>query len=217
MSAAREAILGRIAAALGDPAPRADGGTEVASWSHESEEKDLEALIALFIARTKDHGAGVTLIARGGGDDAVREAIAAACDRHAAREVGVPAGFPGAWIDGSLRLTVVETVSRDDLPALDRLDAALTRSAMAVAETGTVVLDGGPGQGPRALSLLPDVLVCVVDASSLVSRVRDGVGAMAGTRRPLTLISGPSATSDIELSRVEGVHGPRRLEVVVRG
>ncbi|HWH93461.1 MAG TPA: LUD domain-containing protein, partial [Baekduia sp.] len=91
--------------------------------------------------------------------------------------------------------------------------------AAAIAETGTIVLDAGPGQGPRALTLLPDLHVCVVDATQIVAGVVGAVAAMrrwvAATRRPLTLISGPSATSDIELDRVEGVHGPRVLEVVV--
>ena len=101
---------------------------------------------------------------------------------------------------------------------LDALDGALTTCAAACAETGTIALDGGPGQGRRALSLVPDLHVCVVRAAAIVETVPELIerlepGARAG--RPIVLVSGPSATSDIELNRVEGVHGPRRLVVIV--
>ena len=99
---------------------------------------------------------------------------------------------------------------------LDGVDTVLTGCALAIAETGTVVLDGGPRCGRRALTLVPDHHVCVVDAGQVVAGVPDAIAALA-PRAPLTFVSGPSATSDIELERVEGVHGPRRLEVVVVG
>jgi L-lactate dehydrogenase complex protein LldG len=101
---------------------------------------------------------------------------------------------------------------------LDACDGVLTACAVAIALTGTIVLDAGPGQGRRALSLIPDLHICVVRAHQIVAGVPDGFGVLDRSlrmRRPLTFISGPSATSDIELTRVEGVHGPRRLEVVV--
>jgi L-lactate dehydrogenase complex protein LldG len=101
---------------------------------------------------------------------------------------------------------------------LDALDGAVTTCAAACAETGTIALDGGPGQGRRALSLVPDLHVCVVQAEQVVETVPELVAALepsAREGRPITLVSGPSATSDIELNRVEGVHGPRRLVVVV--
>jgi len=101
---------------------------------------------------------------------------------------------------------------------LDAFDAVVTRAAAAIAETGTIILDGSPGQGRRAISLVPDYHLCVVAASQVVHRVPDAVAMLAGSaRRPLTWISGPSATSDIELNRVEGVHGPRTLEVILLG
>ncbi len=138
-------------------------------------------------------------------------AVAGICARHGASALLVPDGFPAAW------LPIGVVVLRDtwlDPRAVAAAGGVLTTCAAAIAETGTIVLDAGPGQGRRLLTLLPDLHVCVVPAARIVADVPDALGALA-TARPLTLISGPSATSDIELERVEGVHGPRRLEVVV--
>jgi L-lactate dehydrogenase complex protein LldG len=103
---------------------------------------------------------------------------------------------------------------------LDRVDGVLTGCALAIAETGTIVLDGGDESGRRALTLVPDLHVCVVDAARIQAAVPDAIAALAPAAaqgRPLTLVSGPSATSDIELERVEGVHGPRELVILVAG
>ncbi len=126
----------------------------------------------------------------------------------------VPDGLPEAWLAA---LTATPDAGQDHR-ALSAFGAVLTTCALAVAETGTLVLDHGPGQGRRALTLIPDHHVCVVRAGQVVDSVPEAVAQLTASvraGRPLTWISGPSATSDIELSRVEGVHGPRRLDVVL--
>jgi L-lactate dehydrogenase complex protein LldG len=134
--------------------------------------------------------------------------------------VVVPPGLPDdlhAAVAGAAATTTVDDGSlgaRD----LDGYDAVVTEAAVGIAETGTIVLDHGPGQGRRAISLVPDLHVCVVRADQVVPDVPDALPLLAPARvdgRPLTWISGPSATSDIELDRVEGVHGPRTLHVVL--
>ena len=123
----------------------------------------------------------------------------------------LPQGIPEQWVAG-LGAKVDDGFSPADL---DRPElSVLTGCALAIAETGTLVLDGGPGQGRRMLTLVPDHHVCVVFAHQIVADVPDMFTALPDPTRPLTMISGPSATSDIELNRVEGVHGPRRLDII---
>ena len=127
------------------------------------------------------------------------------------RNIVIPHGIPDAW-------TTELDALKDDPPlsddALDASDGVITTCALAIAQTGTIVLDGGPGMGRRSLTLLPDYHLCVVRAEQLVSSVPEAIRRLEPTR-PLTFISGPSATVDIEMTRVRGVHGPRRLEVIV--
>ncbi|MFE1765991.1 lactate utilization protein C [Streptomyces angustmyceticus] len=170
-----------------------------------------EERLALFTDRLVDYRARVHT----GPSDRTAALIAEVLREHGAQRVGVPAGLDPAWLaafDGEVR-----TDSPDiPAPALDALDGVVTASAVSCAETGTIFLDGGAAdQGRRALTLVPDLHVCVVDLSSVEAGVPEAVARLRPTR-PLTLISGPSATSDIELERVEGVHGPRTLEVVIR-
>ncbi len=213
-------MLARVRAALADvPAG------EPAAWGLEDDRDpaaayareragDPAALAQLLAERCADYRATVT---RCGPDaDAVRAAVRAACERHGAVRLATAPGLPEGWIPAG-----IEALSDDPplaLAELDRADGVLTGCALAIAETGTVVLAGGPGQGRRALTLVPDLHVCVVEAAQIVPGVPEAIAALApaGDRPPpLTLISGPSATSDIELRRVEGVHGPRRLEIVI--
>ena len=146
----------------------------------------------------------------------VREAVAAVCRDRSARRIGVPPGLPAEW-----RPEGIEIVEDRDLTTaeLDRLDGVVTGCTAAIAETGTLILAGAPADGRRVLTLVPDLHVCVVSEAQVLGSVPEGIAVVASAvradRRPVTLVSGPSATSDIELLRVEGVHGPRQLVVVI--
>lgn len=206
MTSAREEILTRVRRAIGEA-----GGPVEVPRAYARVRGDGTDLVGRFAERVADYRAVVEQVAAG----QLPAAVAAACSRHGVRRLVLPPDLPTAWFSA---LDGVETV-RDGNPPLspdelDAIDAVLTGAAVGVAETGTIVLDGGAGQGRRALSLVPDVHVCVVTADQVVD---DVPAALARLRpeRPLTWISGPSATSDIELERVEGVHGPRTLHVLV--
>lgn len=196
---ARDEILAAVRAALG-PERRPEVPVDRA-YRDRAPDPGATDLLALFAERVEDYRATVTRCAAGD----LAATVAAALG--AATSVVVPDG---------LDLDVPHAVPDDGLTALDldAVDAVVTRSTVGIAETGTVVLDHGPGQGRRALSLVPDLHVCIVDEARVVAGVTDAV-ALLDARRPQTWISGPSATSDIELTRVEGVHGPRRLHVVL--
>jgi len=148
--------------------------------------------------------------------------VSAALTERGARSIVVPPAL-GVALPDFARVTV-DSVTADGVTAdggltaaeLDRFDAVVTRAAVAIAETGTIVLDGAPDQGRRAISLVPDYHLCIVAAGQVVQLVPEAVERLADSvSQPLTWISGPSATSDIELERVEGVHGPRTLEVIL--
>ena len=193
MTSAREHILQRVRAALDGvepagplpPAPRA---------------RPVDDLVDLFVERVEDYRATVTRCRLSDLEGTVASALAG-------RSVVVPGGLgfdvPGAVVDEGLSST-----------ELDAVDAVVTAARVGIAETGTIVLDHGGDQGRRAISLVPDVHVCVVRTDQIVADVPDAIAVLDPTRA-LTWISGPSATSDIELDRVEGVHGPRTLHVVL--
>nr|WP_202445631.1 LUD domain-containing protein [Streptomyces sp. SID4941] len=170
---------------------------------------DAERL-ALLTDRLTDYKAQVHTCTR----DRTAEVIAGVLRERGAHRVGVPAQLDERWLD-AYDGEVLTDSGDIPAPALGELDGVVTASAVSCAETGTIFLDGSPDQGRRALSLVPDLHVCVVDLSSVVVGVPEAVARLV-PERPTTLISGPSATSDIELERVEGVHGPRTLAVVIR-
>jgi L-lactate dehydrogenase complex protein LldG len=212
---AREDILGRIGAALADvPADELPDDVTVERGYERSLGLDADGLRDLLAERVADYRAVVRVVEA----DALMAALGEACGRHGASRLVVPTDLPEAW-----RPPAVELVPDDGLAneTLDTVDGALTGCSAAIAETGTIVLDGGARQGRRALTLVPDLHLCVVEVNQIVGTVPEAFEHLtpaAHERRPLTFISGPSATSDIELSRVEGVHGPRRLEVfIIRG
>jgi len=202
---ARDAILERARQALADRPSAPDVPRTYRTRTADG----AVGLVALFADRLADYRALVHRCAPGNVPAVIADALA----RREARRVAVPGGVDRAWLSASA-VEAVGDVPRLSHAELDALDAVLTGCALAIAETGTIVLDGGPDQGRRALSLLPDYHLCVVRADQILGSVPEAL-ARLDPRRPLTWISGPSATSDIELQRVEGVHGPRTLEVVI--
>lgn len=206
MSGARDTVLRRVRAALADvPAgERPDDVPVPRAYRHSHAGGDV---VGLFADRLADYGADVTRT----GDPAT--AIAAALTRRGVGSLVVPDGLPAGWLRPG-----PWSVLRDDPPlsvaALDDASGVLTTAVAGIAVTGTLVLDAGPGQGRRALTLLPDYHLCVVPSARIVGDVPEALARLAPDA-PLTFVSGPSATSDIELDRVEGVHGPRVLEVVI--
>lgn len=217
----REAILGRVRAAIADvPAEEAlafdrdDVGPDAAYAR--TGELDPAARLALFVERSGDYRAEVTVCA----DDAaaIAGAVGAACARHGARRLVVPDGLDRAWLPAG-----IEALADDPSLAWDDLagcDGVISGCELAIAVTGTVALAAGPAQGRRAATLLPDLHVCIVRGEQIVETVPEAIAHLAApiaARRAITFVSGPSATSDIELKRVEGVHGPRRLELIVAG
>ena len=205
---AREEVLARVRRALGPSA------SEIAVPRAYRRAGDVQlspdALVGQLEERLLDYRAEVTRCAEADLAATLGEVLA----RHRISRLVVPGGVPDSWLasaDG------VEHVLDDPLLSsseLDETDGVLTGCTVAISETGTIVLDAGPGQGRRALTLVPDVHVMVVRVDQIVASVPDAVARLDPTR-PQTWISGPSATSDIELNRVEGVHGPRTLAVVL--
>jgi L-lactate dehydrogenase complex protein LldG len=201
------------------PEPATGRGTPA---YRERGDRTAAELMDLLAGRLADYRACVVRTTAAG----LPAEVAAALGRRGARRVVVPAGLslPGVPTAAALAAIVpdIETVPDDGLSAaqLDRFDGAVTGAAVAIAETGTIVLDAAaPDQGRRAISLVPDYHLCVVRAGQVVELVPEAIARLAGPVRAgsgtLTWISGPSATSDIELERVEGVHGPRTLEVIL--
>lgn len=208
MNGAREEVLARIRTALGHPAPPT---ADLVPRDYRTATGDgQDALLGLLTERLVDYHAKVRRCAPG----ELAATAAAALAERGARRVVIPPGLEVPGLPGALRGT--ELVTDSGLPAadLDAVDGVITGAAVAIAETGTIVLDGSPGQGRRAISLIPDYHLCILHAEQVVALVPEALARLT-PGRPFTWISGPSATSDIELDRVEGVHGPRTLEVIL--
>jgi L-lactate dehydrogenase complex protein LldG len=213
MSDQKELVLKRVRAALaGSHPPRPAEGPDFLRASTASREE----IVALFIEHAADYRADVRRVEA----DSAALAITARLREREIRRLAIPVDFPEEWMPEG-----VELLSDANGPLshaeLDAADGVLTGCALAIAQTGSLVLDGGAGQGRRALTLLPDYHLCVVRADQVVGLMPEAVSQLTAAardrRQPITLISGPSATSDIELNRVEGVHGPRVLDILVVG
>lgn len=211
---AREEMLRRIRTALRD-VPAGEQPEEVAVLRdyRRSETADHEEVVERFAERVADYKVAVQRVE----EAALAQAITAACVMHGVRRLVVPADLPQSWLPAGVELLPDENTLTYE--QLDSSDGVLTGCALGIAQTGTIILDGGTHQGRRVITLLPDYHLCVVFEDQIVNLVPEAIArlsdAVLHSRRPITFISGPSATSDIELNRVEGVHGPRTLNVLV--
>lgn len=213
---ARSAVLGAIRAALRD-VPREEQPEQVPvtrNYREKDETTSRATIIQLFAEHTEEYKANVRQVEEGD----LPNALAAICQQRSIRRLVLPEDIPDAWIptnvevlrDGHQQLTQEQ---------VENSDGVLMGCAVGIAQTGTIVLDGGALQGRRLLSLLPDHALCVISSEQIVALFPEAIRSLHKeviTRRaPITFISGPSATVDIEMSLVEGVHGPRTLDVFV--
>ena len=197
---ARDEVLARVRSAI---APVSQDTREIPRDYRATTEDGVEA----FLERLAHYDARAIHTTPDELDETVRATLT---ERHA-HNIVAPDGLPAAWLS---RINPFHDNPPLDHDALDGADGVVTTCALAIAQTGTIVLDGGPGMGRRALTLLPDYHLCVVRTEQIVSSVPEALARLDPTR-PLTFISGPSATVDIEMVRVKGVHGPRTLDVIL--
>jgi L-lactate dehydrogenase complex protein LldG len=209
MTESRDAILAGIRQALEGARP-ADTPEPPQQYRRVSDLPQTE-ILDKFIERLIDYRAGVRRVSQ----EDLADAVEHVCTVHGARKMVIPPGLPDSWLPSGIDFLRDESLSNS---ALDEADGVLTGCAVAIAETGTIVLDGSPDQGRRVITLLPDFHLCVLGSSQIVELVPEAFAVLQAAAiegRALTFISGGSATSDIELQRVEGVHGPRNLEVLI--
>ncbi|MFE2415890.1 lactate utilization protein C [Streptomyces hokutonensis] len=208
----RERILGRVQRALGDVREDDTPYEEAVrrDYLREHGDRSVAETVELLAENLADYRALVHRCT----EAELAATIAGLLAGRGSRTVVVPPGLEPSWLAAS-DVEQIEDRAENTPHELDRIDSVVTACAVAAAETGTIVLDGGPDQGRRRITLVPDHHICVVRVpDQVVSSVPQALQRLDPTR-PLTWISGPSATSDIELDRVEGVHGPRTLEVVL--
>jgi L-lactate dehydrogenase complex protein LldG len=218
VTSAREEILQRIRRATYD-VPKEERPEDVPVERGYREEDDVlgEQIIERFAENVAEYEAIVHRLSEAD----LNEAITEACRRRGVRRLVLPPALPEGWVPDGVEALRDDTGTRLTKEELDESDGVLTGCALGIAQTGTIVLDAGEGQGRRALTLLPDYHLCVVREEQIVGLVPEAFARLADDvkreGRAVTFISGPSATSDIELNRVEGVHGPRTLEVLIAG
>jgi L-lactate dehydrogenase complex protein LldG len=209
---AREEILRRIRAAKGGVA---NAERSRAAWSgiergyRREATRPREAIVELLEDRLRDYDARVIRVGRAD----VASSAAGMLEERKMRRMVVPAGLAAEWLPPGF-----EFVVDDGLPAaeLDRVDGVMTGATLAIAETGTVVLQNVAGQGRRAVTLVPDYHLCVVRVEDVVETVPEAIHRLQATAElATTFVSGPSATADIEMTRIKGVHGPRSLDVIL--
>jgi L-lactate dehydrogenase complex protein LldG len=218
MASAKETILWRIRRATRDvPGEERPEDVGVERGYRREDDAPRDEIVERFAERAAEYEATVRRVRA----DELPKAIVEALERRGVKRLVVPPYLPGEWIPegvDTLRDAARPRLTKEEL---DGSDGVLTGCALGIAQTGTIVLDSGRAQGRRALTLLPDYHLCVVREDQIVGLVPEAFAELEGTvkneGRAVTFISGPSATSDIELDRVEGVHGPRTLEILIVG
>lgn len=218
MTSAKEEILHRVRRATHDvPKSERPEDVSVERGYRDQDDAPHAEIVERFAERAAEYEATVHRVS----ETDLPGAIAEACERRGIRTLVIPSGLPDAWVPDSVETLCDSVRMRLSNEELDKSDGVLTGCALGISQTGTIVLDAGEGQGRRALTLLPDYHLCVVREDQVVGLVPEAFARLAETvkseGRAITFISGPSATSDIELNRVEGVHGPRTLEVLIVG
>ena len=218
MATAKETILWRVRRATRDvPEDERPGDVPVERGYRDRDESEREEIVGRFAERVAEYKAAVRRVREDELPGVIEETLR---DRGVERLV-VPPLLPEGWIPDGIETLSDATRLRLTDEELDASDGTLTGCALGIAQTGTIVLDAGSAQGRRALTLLPDYHLCVVREEQIVGLVPEAFARLEATvkneGRAITFISGPSATSDIELNRVEGVHGPRTLEVLIVG
>jgi L-lactate dehydrogenase complex protein LldG len=210
-SASRHAILSRIS---GSHAERNSASmfqeySEIARAYERSGSLNAEQRLDLFEERLVEYDANVHRVS----ESALAQSIATAILRRNTHKIAVPTGIPSQWISASISVTEADSLMNVEL---DQFDGLISGCTVAIALTGTIVLQNASAQGPRKLSLIPDYHLCIVFADQIVETVSEAFDRLAATQRlPTTFVSGPSATADIEMTRIKGVHGPRFLEVLI--
>lgn len=211
LNKAKDEILSRIRGSIGDmdEAERKGEWAAIRRSFRRTGTLTSEQRVILFSDRLNDYGAGV----HESSQDQLRTVISRVLAERGEKRIVIPQAWPAQWIP-----TGTETVPDESLSyeALDKSEGIMTGCTVAIALTGTIVLRGGPLEGRRALTLIPDYHLCVVKTDQIVELVPEAIERLrADSTAPLTFISGPSATADIEMMRVQGVHGPRTLDVVI--
>jgi len=210
---ARDDVLARIRDAHTAAPPGELEYADIARDYRQTSDDDQPTLIERLVDRLLDYKA----LVRHTTPENLAATVAQALTARGARTAVVPPGLDSGWLtaaDLDVKIDGGSDHERLSVAELDAVDAVITACAVAVAETGTLILDGSADQGRRVISLIPDYHLCIFRAEDLCADVPQAIARLDATR-PLTMISGPSATSDIELNRVEGVHGPRTLEVII--
>jgi L-lactate dehydrogenase complex protein LldG len=213
-NSARAEVLRRIREAKGGASSAEAaliGWDAIARQYKQAASRTQEAVLDLLEDRLRDYDARVMRV----GEAEVGAAVAKMMHDRGVRRIVVPGGLRAEWLSGGFEFVVDEGLSAAEL---DGMDGVMTGATVAIAETGTVVLQNTAGQGRRAVTLVPDYHLCVVRVQDVVETVPEAIARLEGTADlATTFVSGPSATADIEMTRIKGVHGPRFLDVILAG